>query len=70
MHRRAWNCWLKITAYLRTLVASDIEKSTVCVKEEVCGLAGVEEIIAVAKQREGEALSEPFFNVTWMYGSA
>ena len=39
MYRRAWQ-GLKTTYYLRTLQASNIEKSTVAVKKEVRGIAG------------------------------
>jgi ribonucleoside-diphosphate reductase alpha chain len=40
MYRRAWDKGLKTTYYLRTLQASNIEKSTIDVKKEVRGLAG------------------------------
>ena len=40
MYRRAWHVGLKTTYYLRTLQASNIEKSTVSVKKEVGGIAG------------------------------
>ena len=40
MYRRAWHVGLKTTYYLRTLQASNIEKSTVSVKKEVSGIAG------------------------------
>ena len=41
MYRRAWDKGLKTTYYLRTLQASNIEKSTIDVKKEVRGLAGI-----------------------------
>jgi ribonucleoside-diphosphate reductase alpha chain len=40
MYRRAWHVGLKTTYYLRTLQASNIEKSTVSVKKEINGIAG------------------------------
>ena len=40
MYRRAWSMGLKTTYYLRTLQASNIEKSTIDVKKEVRGFAG------------------------------
>jgi ribonucleoside-diphosphate reductase alpha chain len=40
MYRRAWDKGLKTTYYLRTLQASNVEKSTIDVKKEVRGLAG------------------------------
>jgi ribonucleoside-diphosphate reductase alpha chain len=40
MYRRAWHVGLKTTYYLRTLQASNIEKSTVSVKKEISGIAG------------------------------
>ncbi|HEY5743283.1 MAG TPA: ribonucleoside-diphosphate reductase subunit alpha [Terrimicrobiaceae bacterium] len=40
MYRRAWHTGLKTTYYLRTLQASNIEKSTVSMKKEVSGVAG------------------------------
>ncbi|MFT3991336.1 MAG: ribonucleoside-diphosphate reductase subunit alpha [Luteolibacter sp.] len=39
MYRRSWDKGLKTTYYLRTLQASNIEKSTIDVKKEVRGLA-------------------------------
>ncbi|MGD9420085.1 MAG: ribonucleoside-diphosphate reductase subunit alpha [Verrucomicrobiota bacterium JB025] len=39
MYRRAWSMGLKTTYYLRTLQASNIEKSTIDVKKEVRGFA-------------------------------
>ena len=41
MYRHAWHVGLKTTYYLRTLQASNIEKSTISVKKEVRGIAGV-----------------------------
>jgi ribonucleoside-diphosphate reductase alpha chain len=46
MYRRAWHVGLKTTYYLRTLQASNIEKSTVSVKKEVGGIAGGREYTA------------------------
>ena len=40
MYRHAWHTGLKTTYYLRTLQASNIEKSTVAVKKDVRGVAG------------------------------
>ena len=40
MYRHAWHTGLKTTYYLRTLQASNIEKSTISVKKEVRGVAG------------------------------
>ncbi len=40
MYRSAWHAGLKTTYYLRTLGASNIEKSTVHVKKDVRGAAG------------------------------
>jgi ribonucleoside-diphosphate reductase alpha chain len=40
MYRRAWHVGLKTTYYLRTLQASNIEKSTISVKKEISGIAG------------------------------
>jgi ribonucleoside-diphosphate reductase alpha chain len=40
MYRRAWDKGLKTTYYLRTLQASNVEKSTIDVKKEVRGVAG------------------------------
>ncbi len=40
MYRRAWHTGLKTTYYLRTLQASNIEKSTIDIKKEVRGHAG------------------------------
>jgi ribonucleoside-diphosphate reductase alpha chain len=40
MYRHAWHTGLKTTYYLRTLQASNIEKSTISVKKEVRGAAG------------------------------
>lgn len=39
MYRRAWSTGLKTTYYLRTLGASNIEKATVDVKKQTCGIA-------------------------------
>jgi ribonucleoside-diphosphate reductase alpha chain len=52
MYRRAWTKGLKTTYYLRTLQASNIEKSTVAVRKEVRGLAagGPREYTAEEKQ--------------------
>ncbi len=59
MDRRAWHTGLKTTCYLRTLGASNIENSTVSVKKEDRGLAGVEEIITAPKRKftENEKLA-------------
>ena len=40
MYRRAWDKGLKTTYYLRTLQASNIEKSTIDVKKETRGVMG------------------------------
>ena len=50
MYRHAWHTGLKTTYYLRTLQASNIEKSTISVKKEVRGAAGA--AVAVSKQKK------------------
>ncbi len=50
MYRRAWHVGLKTTYYLRTLQASNIEKSTVSVKKEIAGIAGGKREYSVEEQ--------------------
>ncbi|MBT8038468.1 MAG: hypothetical protein KJO21_13095, partial [Verrucomicrobiae bacterium] len=51
MYRRAWHTGLKTTYYLRTLQASNIEKSTIDIKKEVRGVAGGKKEYTQAEQQ-------------------
>jgi ribonucleoside-diphosphate reductase alpha chain len=50
MYRRAWSVGLKTTYYLRTLQASNIEKSTAGARKEMTGIVGA----AAAKRESAE----------------
>jgi ribonucleoside-diphosphate reductase alpha chain len=54
MYRRAWDKGLKTTHYLRTLQASNIEKSTIDVKKEQRGVMATQ-TAATAARESGEA---------------
>ena len=49
MYRRAWDKGLKTTYYLRTLQASNIEKSTIDVKKEQRGVMATQTSATAAK---------------------
>ena len=48
MYRRAWEKGLKTTYYLRTLQASNVEKSTIDVKKEQRGVMATQTAAAAA----------------------
>ncbi|SHJ63857.1 ribonucleoside-diphosphate reductase alpha chain [Rubritalea squalenifaciens DSM 18772] len=50
MYRRAWHTGLKTTYYLRTLGASNIEKSTVSMKKETRGAVGSQKQFTAAEK--------------------
>ncbi|GAA5495757.1 hypothetical protein Rhal01_01936 [Rubritalea halochordaticola] len=50
MYRRAWHTGLKTTYYLRTLGASNIEKSTVTMKKEARGAVGGQKQFTAAEK--------------------
>lgn len=51
MYRHAWHTGLKTTYYLRTLQASNIEKSTIAVKKDLRGVAGQKKEYTAAEKQ-------------------
>ena len=52
MYRRAWDKGLKTTYYLRTLQASNIEKSTIDVKKEQRGVMATQTAATAAEAKQ------------------
>jgi ribonucleoside-diphosphate reductase alpha chain len=52
MYRRAWDKGLKTTYYLRTLQASNIEKSTIDVKKEQRGVMATQTAATAAGAKQ------------------
>ena len=64
MYRSAWHAGLKTTYYLRTLGASNIEKSTVHVKKDVRGAAGETKAETTARDVSDAAAASDSSQVT------